>query len=112
MKINPGTKFESHVFAAVHLLTLEQGMYSVLVTEDIETLRIVRLRHMTFDENTFPGAQYLSDNMDDGSPSDSKYAGHDSAIIDSDKFSIDGIEYTIADYERGTADPSDDTTEV
>ena len=55
----------------------DHGMYTVLVYAKDGIPRIVTSRHVTFDENMFPGLSELGDTMDEHDPFDSEYTESD-----------------------------------
>lgn len=94
LKMNPDTKFESRALEGVYLQTLEHGVYDVLVTDEHEVPRIVKSRHVTFDESVFPGAPYLENYWDDESAGDGNFSCDTDSFTKSESsaFAIDDVE--------------------
>ena len=75
------SKFDARGIEGVLLDSNKHGVYTVLVDGEDSPFRIVRSRHVTFDENTFPGAGGLEEAWDDEDASDSS--------VDSSEFEVE-----------------------
>lgn len=78
-----------------------------MVTDNDEISRVVRSRHVTFDESQFPGAHYLHHQMDEESLSHITSFDEDIGSNSSDEFSVNEVDDVISNSESGTSDPSD-----
>ena len=70
LRLPRGSKFEPRAVEGVLLECLPHGIYRVLVIQD-SSANIIESRHVTFDENRFPGAPDLEHCMSDEADSDS-----------------------------------------
>lgn len=88
LRIPRGTKFEPRVLESVYVETLEHGVHQVLVTSKDSTPRLVKCRHVTFDEFSFPCAHDLT--VEDEVASDDDSGGGE-VSESSDTDSVDSI---------------------
>lgn len=65
LKVNRRIKFESRALQGVYLQSLEHAVYEVLLADDDDVPRIVKSRHVKFDDSSFPRAPYLENYMED-----------------------------------------------
>lgn len=91
----PGTsKFESRVHKAIYSETVEHGVFCMLVRIN-NIYKLVESRHVTFDENCFPGAPHLSLMMKAEIPRDESeqeyQSNHITCAHESEEVSIDDI---------------------
>lgn len=92
--MNPDTRFESRALEGVNLQNLGHSVYEVLFTDDNGVPRILKSRHVTFDESSSPGAPYLDNYMDDESASESDFSCNTDSEIENEysDFAIDEVD--------------------
>lgn len=87
LKIPEASKFEARAREGVLLEVLDHGVYKVRIKDENGGYIIVHSRHVTFDENSFPGAPDLKDPMTEEVPEDRTWQEGNFAV----EFSEDDI---------------------